>query len=101
VGSLNGVEGSSLPMLSNSMATTPLRMDIARVLILSDGDQGINPQVGRLFGVSETRKRYNSFLYPRTFQISSEEGKEEYLPQPEAEMKTVVHKTRLLTWSAR
>jgi hypothetical protein len=65
VGSLNGV--------SNSMATTPLRMDIARVLMLSVEDRGIDPQVGvgRLFGVSKTRKRYNSFLYPKTFQVSS------------------------------
>jgi hypothetical protein len=56
------------------MATTPLRMDIARDLMLSDEDRGINPQVGagRLFRVSETRKRYNSFLYPKTFQISSD-----------------------------
>jgi hypothetical protein len=59
VGSLNGVEGSSWPVLSNSMATTPLRMDIVRVLMLSYEDRGIDPQVGvgRLFGVSETRKR--------------------------------------------
>jgi hypothetical protein len=40
VGSLNGVEGSSQSMLSNSMATTPLRMDIACVLMLSDEGRG-------------------------------------------------------------
>jgi hypothetical protein len=107
VGSLDGVEGPSWPVLSNSMGTTPLRMDdIARVLMLSDEDRGIDPQVGvgGLFGVSETRKRYNFFLYPKAFQISSahkeKEDKEKYLPQP-TEMKTVVHKTRLITWSAR
>jgi hypothetical protein len=32
VGSFNGVEGSSYPVLSKSMATTPLRMDIAPCL---------------------------------------------------------------------
>jgi hypothetical protein len=68
VGSFNGVEGSPQSMLSNSMATTPLRTDIARVLMLSDEDRGIVSQVGRLFGVSEARKRYNSFLYPKNFQ---------------------------------
>lgn len=34
MGSLNGVEGFSRPVLSNSMATTSLRMVIARVLML-------------------------------------------------------------------
>ena len=32
-------------MLSNSMATTPLRTDIGRVLMLSNEDRGIDPQV--------------------------------------------------------
>jgi hypothetical protein len=58
-------------MLSNSMATTPLRMDIARVLMLSDEDRGIGQQLRRLSRVSETRKMYDSFLYPKAFRISS------------------------------
>lgn len=42
-GSLNGVEGSSRPVLSNSMATTPLRVDMARVLMLFNEDRRIDP----------------------------------------------------------
>lgn len=45
MGSFNGVEGSPQSMLSNSMATTPLRTGITRVLMLSDEDRGIVSQV--------------------------------------------------------
>jgi hypothetical protein len=62
-------------MLSSSMATTPLRMDIARVLMLSDEVRGVDSQAGRLYGVSETRKRCNSFLNSKAFQISSVDKK--------------------------
>jgi hypothetical protein len=56
-----------------------------------------------LFGVSETRKGRIPSCIPKPFNFLGQvkEGKEEYLPQPEAEMKTVVHKTRLITWPTR
>ena len=38
LGSFNGVEGSSYPEQSKSIATTPLRMDIGRVIPLSNED---------------------------------------------------------------
>jgi hypothetical protein len=45
---------------------------------------GLIHQWKRLFGVSETRKGYNSFLYPKAFQTSSaseeKEGEKEHLP---------------------
>ena len=46
MGSLSGVEGSSWPVVSNSMATTPLRTDIARVLMFSVEDRRIDSQAG-------------------------------------------------------
>ena len=87
------------------MATTPLRMDIARVLMLSvsDEDRGVDPQVGWEGGSAS--RRLEKGMIPscilKTFEFPQYKGKEQHLPQPEAEMKTVVHKTRLITWSAR